>query len=97
MTTTPLREPTSVDEYVAPRASVRAGRPAATIVSWIGIAVLFAFVLELTCRVEDWVAYRAPLLSRYTSINDLMARDADGMHAWSPSIRHRISPRRKRS
>ena len=49
--------------------------------------MVFAFVLELTCRVEDWVTYRAPLLSRYTSINDLMAHDADGMHG-RPNARY---------
>ena len=87
MTTTPLREPTSVDEYVAPRERARSSRVAASVAGWIAITVLFAFVLELTCRVEDWVTYRAPLLSRYTSINDLMTHDADGMHG-RPNARY---------
>ena len=87
MTTTPLGEPTSVDEYVAPRERVRASRISVSIAGWIGLTLLFAFVLELTCRVEDWVTYRAPLLGRYTSINDLMARDADGMHG-RPNARY---------
>ena len=47
---------------------------------WIAIGVCFLFVLELTCRVEDWVMYRTPILSRYTSLEDLAVRDADGMH-----------------
>jgi len=87
VTTTPLRERTSVDEYVAPQEHARAGRVATSFAGWIGIALLFAFVLELTCRVEDWVTYRAPLLSRYTSINDLMTHDADGMHG-RPNARY---------
>jgi hypothetical protein len=37
-------------------------------------------VLELTCRIEDWVEYRAPLLSRYSSLSDLIITDAYGMH-----------------
>jgi hypothetical protein len=87
VTTTPLREQTSVDEYVAPRERARASRISATVAGWIAITVLIAFVVELTCRVEDWVTYRAPLLSRYTSINDLMTHDADGMHG-RPNARY---------
>jgi hypothetical protein len=54
---------------------------------WIAIGVCFLFVLELTCRVEDWVMYRIPILSRYTSLEDLVVRDADGMHG-RPNARY---------
>lgn len=37
-------------------------------------------VMEVTCRIEDWVTYRTPLLSRASSVGDLVVRDADGMH-----------------
>jgi hypothetical protein len=47
---------------------------------WLGIAVVFASALELACRVEDWVMYRMPLWSRYTSLDELVVRDAAGMH-----------------
>jgi hypothetical protein len=54
---------------------------------WIGIALCFLFVLELTCRIEDWVTFRTPVLSRYTSIEDLVIRDSDGMHG-RPNARY---------
>ena len=47
---------------------------------WIGIVVLMAVVLELTCRAEDWVMYRMPFWSRYSSLDQLVIRDAVGMH-----------------
>jgi len=59
----------------------------ATVAGWIGLAFVFALVLELTCRIEDWVTYRAPLFSTYTSINDLVVRDSDGMHG-RPNARY---------
>ena len=58
-----------------------------TVARWIGIVFCFVFVLELTCRIEDWVMYRTPVLSRYTSIEDLVVRDADGMHG-RPNARY---------
>jgi hypothetical protein len=53
-----------------------------------GIVLLgvFAIVLEATCRVEDWVAYGTPLLSPFTAQEQLVIRDADGMHG-RPSSR----------
>jgi hypothetical protein len=54
---------------------------------WIGIVLCFLLVLELTCRIEDWVMYRTPVLSKYTSIEDLVVRDADGMHG-RPNARY---------
>jgi hypothetical protein len=47
---------------------------------WLVIAVVVAIVVELTCRVEDWVMYRMPLASPYRSLDDLVIRDAQGMH-----------------
>jgi hypothetical protein len=51
------------------------------VLAWLGIGLVFALVLELTCRIEDWVTYRTPILSRVGSLDDLVVRDADGMHA----------------
>lgn len=61
---------------------VRRGRrsPLVTVLRWASIVVVGAVVLELACRVEDWVMYRMPLLSRFETLNDLIERDADGMH-----------------
>jgi hypothetical protein len=50
------------------------------LIGWVGIAVVSLIALELTCRIEDWVAYRSPLISSFTSLDDLVVRDADGMH-----------------
>jgi hypothetical protein len=58
----------------------RAG-PVRRILGWVGIALAFGVVLELTCRLEDWVMFRTPILSRVSSLDDLVVRDADGMHA----------------
>jgi hypothetical protein len=47
---------------------------------WLTLIVVFAGVFELTCRIEDWVMYRMPIDSPYRSVEDLLVRDADGMH-----------------
>ena len=49
-------------------------------VRWLALAACVGIVFELTCRVEDWVMYRMPILSPYTSVEDLLVRDRDGMH-----------------
>ena len=64
-------------EFVATEAP---RRRRSSLVGWAAIALLFLIVLELTCRVEDWVMYRMPIWSPYTELNDLIMRDADGMH-----------------
>ena len=51
------------------------------VLAWLGIGLVFVLVLELTCRIEDWVTYGTPILSRAGSLEDLVVRDADGMHA----------------
>jgi hypothetical protein len=48
--------------------------------SWLLIAIVVAVVVELTCRIEDWVMYRMPIASPYRSLDDLVVRDAQGMH-----------------
>ena len=58
----------------------RRSRPFATALSWLALFVAAAIVFELSCRVEDWVMYRTPIASPYRSIDDLVTRDADGMH-----------------
>ena len=65
---TPLRE-------APPR-----GRGKRVALGWIGIVFLMAVVLELTCRAEDWVMYRMPFWSRYSSLDQLVIRDGVGMH-----------------
>ena len=42
------------------------------------LAVLFALVFELTCRVEDLIRYGTPMFSPYTSQSELIMRDANG-------------------
>lgn len=63
-----------------PASTPRRGRRPARILGWLGIALVCCVVLELACRVEDWVMYRMPLWSRYTSLDQLVVRDAAGMH-----------------
>ncbi|HEV8215545.1 MAG TPA: hypothetical protein VGP95_06915 [Gemmatimonadaceae bacterium] len=47
---------------------------------WLLIVLSFVCVVEIACRVEDWVMYRMPVVSRYRSLDDLVVRDATGMH-----------------
>ena len=54
--------------------------PAVGFGGWLLIALVFAFTVDLACRVEDWVMYRMPIASRYRSLDDLVVRDAKGMH-----------------
>lgn len=65
-----LEEPTLVPALKAIRASSE----------WLLLGLVFVVILELSCRVEDWITYRTPLASRAASLNDLVIRDADGMH-----------------
>ena len=51
------------------------------------LAALFCFTLELACRIEDWVHYRTPLLSRFRSQADLLVRDPLGAHG-RPNARY---------
>ncbi len=60
--------------------SRRTSGPLTAMLRWASIVVVGALVLEMTCRVEDWVMYRMPLLSRFESLDDLLIRDADGKH-----------------
>ena len=78
----PVEERTSLDGVydASPAAAVRSQSRARALLSWLPVLVVFAVVLELTCRIEDWVTYRTPALSVSTSISDLVIRDADGMH-----------------
>ena len=50
---------------------------------WIVLAVVFGVVLELTCRVEDWLRFRTPLFTTIISEGDLMVRDREGIHGRS--------------
>ena len=51
-----------------------------TVARWSGLAVIFGAVLELTCRIEDWVRYRTPIDSPYTSQTDLVMHGPAGAH-----------------
>ncbi len=62
---------------IAPAASRGPVRTAGAVV---GTLLVILVVMELTCRVEDWVMYRTPLMSRASSLADLVVRDSDGMH-----------------
>jgi hypothetical protein len=86
VTTTSLREqPVERTSGGVEAASV--SHRIAAVLGWVGVTIVFAIVLELACRVEDWVLYRAPIVSRYTQLNDLIVRDADGMHG-RPNARY---------
>ena len=74
--TTALPERTSPTPAAGKVARPSGGRP----VAWLLIALVVTVVIELTCRVEDWVMYRMPLTSPYRSLDDLVIRDARGMH-----------------
>lgn len=78
----PVEERTSLGEVYNASAAAAAGSRSRvrTLLGWLPVLVVFAVVLELTCRIEDWVTYRTPALSVSTSISDLVVRDADGMH-----------------
>src|SRR5918998_6875961 len=59
-----------------------------TTVAWVALAGLFLFTFEMTCRIEDWIRFRSPILSPITSWEHLLIRDRDGMHA-RPNARFR--------
>lgn len=63
-------------ESTSPRPRGKLGRIGET----FGLAILFAFSLEATCRIEDWVEFRTPILARERSQEDLLVRDALGVH-----------------
>ncbi len=52
------------------------------------LMLLFAFSLEITTRIEEWVRFRTPLLTRYRSQLDLIVRDEQGAHG-RPNARFR--------
>jgi hypothetical protein len=71
----------------APRSALRvesSSRPPRATIARVGetfgLAVLFAFSLEAACRIEDWVEFRTPILARERSQEDLLVRDALGVH-----------------
>jgi hypothetical protein len=68
-------------EVVDSPAVRRGQRPSVVlaIVRWIAVFGLFLFTLELTCRIEDWIRFRTPLLSPITSQTDLLLHDRDGI------------------
>jgi hypothetical protein len=79
-TSPPITTPLAERNAAQPAASQAAGPTSGRVTTWLLIAVVVAVVVELTCRVEDWVMYRMPLASPYRSLDDLVVRDAQGMH-----------------
>ncbi len=59
----------------------RQQRPSAVLTAfrWVAVLAVFLFTLELTCRIEDWIRFRTPLLSPITSQADLLLHDRDGI------------------
>lgn len=47
-------------------------------VALVAVAILIG--AEIAVRVEDWITTATPFFSPYTSQNDLLVRDADGVH-----------------
>ena len=60
-------------------------RPTASL-RWGVLIVVFLVVLELTCRIEDWVRFGTPFFTPITSQGDLLVRDREGMHG-RPNVR----------
>ena len=46
----------------------------------VALSMLFAFSLEAACRIEDWIQFRTPILAPERSQEDLLIRDALGVH-----------------
>ena len=60
--------------------SIRRRLALSRIAEVIALPIVFAFSLEAACRIEDWVEFRTPVLARERSQEDLLVRDALGMH-----------------
>jgi hypothetical protein len=52
------------------------------------LVIVFGVALEGTARIQDWVRFGMPVLSRVTGESDLMMRDRDGMHG-RPNAQYR--------
>ena len=79
-TSTPLSMPSERSPITDRRGEIAPSSRSTRIVGWLALMVVFAGVFEMTCRVEDWIMYRMPIGSRYRSVEDLLIRDADGIH-----------------
>ena len=60
--------------------SIRRRVAVARVAEVVVLPIVFAFSLEAACRVEDWVEFRTPIMARERSQEDLLVRDALGMH-----------------
>lgn len=47
---------------------------------WAGLTVVFLVVLEVTCRLEDWVRFGTPFFTAINSQSDLLVQDHEGIH-----------------
>ena len=79
-TSAPLNTKLSQPDAPDVRRDERARSAGTGLAGWLLIVLVFVFSVEFACRVEDWVMYRMPILSRYRSLDDLVVRDAMGMH-----------------
>ena len=75
------------EQTLAPSVEPARPSPVGAIIRWGALVVLFALTLELTCRIEDWIRFRTPIFSPFTSQMDLLVRDADGVHG-QPNARY---------
>jgi len=75
------------EQTLAPSVGPARPSPVGAIIRWGALVVLFALTLELTCRIEDWIRFRTPIFSPFTSQMDLLVRDADGVHG-QPNARY---------
>jgi hypothetical protein len=72
----------SLEEQGVPDAGAE-DRPRATSRSslrWAVLTVVFLVVLEVTCRIEDWVRFGTPFFTPITSQSDLLLQDREGIH-----------------
>src|SRR5687768_9139130 len=79
--------PTAVPSTSASAPSARVSARWLSVARWCGLAALFVGVFELACRVEDWVRYRTPIDSPFTSQTDLVMHGPDGAHG-RPNARY---------
>lgn len=61
----------------APR---RRDHESGAVLQWLFLLGVFVVTLEITCRLEDWIRFRTPLLSPFLSQADLMVSDGSGIH-----------------
>ena len=83
----PLTSSAPVERVYANNA--RREAPRARQAAWaVLLLAVFCVAMEVTCRLDDRIAYGVPLSSRVRSLDDLLTFDADGWHG-RPNARYR--------